>query len=276
MFKQKERLFFHSTFHSTVRTIEHWKGLNKSIIHITKEKTMLAEDLAQLRKRRRLAMEPDSEVSSCYSQKISTKANLKLRWTERISSSHLPSANFIYEVTFPELEALGFEAVPRSIYYSEDCDDYMECYTVKAVLPFYSNVIYPGDLLLRVNGQSLLRKSVNGEFIDPQKSNTCFENIALAGQPSTGFTSSSAFTSSALNTSSSSPTASAAITLRFMRNGSSSLNFSPSPAELNLFQVDKHIAAKYQVVKTVSGNENTVHWSVRLTFIDQQVNFNEL
>ena len=62
----------------------------------------------------------------------------------------------------------------------------------------------------------------------------------------------------------------------------------PSPAELNLFQVDKHIAAKYVVLKTVSvvssnnnnvvgeqvGNSssnNMVNWSVRLTFLDQQV-----
>lgn len=215
-----------------------------------------------------------------FTNKLSSKDNLKLRWVERITSSHLPSANFIFEVTFSDVEAMQFEIVARNINYSEDSDDFMECFAVSEVMPFFSNVIYPGDILLRVNGQSLLRKSVNGEFIDPQKSSSCLENIVTA-----------ATTSANANPPS-------GVTIRFMRTGSTSLNFTPSPAELNLFQVDKHIAAKFNVVKvqtpshhsgapkqqsapnapggsgapqTQKMQHDSQLWSVQLSFIDQQV-----
>ena len=210
-----------------------------------------------------------ASTTQCFSHKLSTKDNLKLRWVERITSAHLPSANFIFEVTFPDVDAMRFEAVTRSIYYSEDSDDFMECCAVNEVMPFFSNVIYPGDILLRVNGQSLLRKSVNGEFIDPQKSSSCFENIASAA------------------TAAANAVPSSGVTIRFMRSGSTSMNFTPSPAELNLFQVDKHIAAKFNVVK-VQHNALKQHatgltataaataqkpqqWSIQLSFLDQQV-----
>jgi len=227
-------------------------------------------DASTYERKRKFAGNVFTSPVSCFSCKLSTKDNLKLRWVERISSSHLPSANFIFEVTFPEVDAMRFEAVARSIFYSEDSDDFMECYIVKDVMPFFANVIYPGDILLRVNGQSLLRKSVNGEFIDPQKSSSCFENIASAAQTSAN------------------ATPSFGVTIRFMRTGSTSLNFTPSPAELNLFQVDKHIAAKFLVVKvvpppapiTLNAADGTVappappaapQWSIQLSYLDQQV-----
>lgn len=196
-----------------------------------------------------------------FTNKLSSKDNLKLRWVERITSSHLPSANFIFEVTFSDVEAMKFEIVARNINYSEDSDDFMECFAVSEVMPFFSNVIYPGDILLRVNGQSLLRKSVNGEFIDPQKSSSCLENIITAA------------------TTSANASPPSGVTIRFMRTGSTSLNFTPSPAELNLFQVDKHIAAKFNVVKvtpqgaphTLKAQNDSQLWSVQLSFIDQQV-----
>lgn len=221
-------------------------------------------DTATYERKRKFAGNVFASPVPCFSRKLSTKDNLKLRWMERISSSHLPSANFIFEVTFPEVDAMRFEAIARSIFYSEDSDDFMECYIVKEVMPFFANVIYPGDILLRVNGQSLLRKSVNGEFIDPQKSSSCFENIASAALTSAN------------------ATPSFGVTIRFMRTGSTSLNFTPSPAELNLFQVDKHIAAKFSVVKvtpTVAAGAATANattnapqqWSIQLSYLDQQV-----
>jgi hypothetical protein len=231
-------------------------------------------DTLSYERKRKFAGNVFTSPVPCFSSKLSTKDNLKLRWVERISSSHLPSANFIFEVTFPEVDAMRFEAVPRSIFYSEDSDDFMECYIVKDVMPFFANVIYPGDILLRVNGQSLLRKSVNGEFIDPQKSSSCFENIASAAQTSAN------------------ATPSFGVTIRFMRTGSTSLNFTPSPAELNLFQVDKHIAAKFSIVKVapvpvpitipsagVQGDNNNnkavvvtaPQWSIQLSYLDPQV-----
>jgi hypothetical protein len=218
--------------------------------------------------KRKHALGTAASPASCFSNKLSTKDNLKLRWTERITSSHLPSANFIFEVTFVDVDSMRFEAIARSIHYSEDTDDFMECYAVNDVMPFFSNVIYPGDILLRVNGQSLLRKSVNGEFIDPQKSSSCFENIATAAVAS----------SNAVPTS--------GVTIRFMRTGSTSMNFTPSPAELNLFQVDKHIAAKFNVIKVQPAKPVSAvpkppsdpapqaqqqQWSIQLSFLDQQV-----
>jgi hypothetical protein len=203
-----------------------------------------------------------------FSHKLSSKDDLKLRWVERITSSHLPSANFIFEVTFSDVGSMKFEMVARNINYSEDSDDFMECFAVSEVMPFFSNVIYPGDILLRVNGQSLLRKSVNGEFIDPQKSSSCIENIVAAA------------------TASANAVPPSGVTIRFMRTGSTSLNFTPSPAELNLFQVDKHIAAKFNVVRVqqpagTAAQKSTAAkrteegdgalWSVQLSFIDQQV-----
>lgn len=213
--------------------------------------------------------------NASFSKKISTKDNLRLRWLERLASAHLPSANFIFEITFPDVDSMRFEAIARSIHYAEDTTDFMECFVVRNVMPFFSNILYNGDILLRVNGQSLLRKSVNGEFIDPQKSSSCFENISTAAQASLASTPPSG------------------VTIRFMRSGSTSLNFTPSPAELNLFQVDKHIAAKLIVVKaaqpaaaSASANANGVNtstagsarsqqqqWSIQLSYLDPQVSF---
>jgi hypothetical protein len=159
--------------------------------------------------------EPDLWVCS---SKIATKANLKLRWAERISSSHLPAASFTYEVTFPSHGALGFEVRSRHIRQSEDSDSWVECFVVMRVLPFFSNLIYPGDILLRLNGQSLLRKAVGGRYVEGALA--CEEQLVAATAP---------------------------LVLRIVRPGTSSLNFMPSPVELNLFQSDKHIAAKFLV-----------------------------
>lgn len=209
--------------------------------------------------------------NASISRKISTKDNLKLRWLERLAAAHLPSANFIFEITFPDVDSMRFVAIPRSIHYAEDSDEFMECYVVQNVMPFFSNVLYSGDILLRVNGQSLLRKSLNGEFIDPQKSSSCFENIATAAQSSLAATPPSG------------------VTIRFMRSGSASLNFTPSPAELNLLQVDKHIAAKLLVSKvtspvitgagaggglktaTTGGEKQQQQWCIQLSYLDPQV-----
>jgi hypothetical protein len=243
------------------------------------------EDVVADRKRKSLR-----EVPSCYSNKMSTKGNLKLRWAERITSSNISSANFSYEITFSAAEALQFEAVSTSVYYSEDSDDFLECYAIKSVKPFFSNVIYSGDLLLRVNGQSLLRKSVNGEFMDAHK--TGFLEIIAAAAAPTAATSVSTVPAVASPAQIVLGDAATPITIRFLRAGSSSLNFNPSPVELNLFQVDKHIAARYQVIKQIPAlvgaaelnrdmndfqqsqiNDVSLvsHWSIQLTYLEQQV-----
>mmetsp|Transcript_9726 Transcript_9726/g.14658 ORF Transcript_9726/g.14658 Transcript_9726/m.14658 type:complete len:828 (+) Transcript_9726:64-2547(+) len=84
------------------------------------------------------------------------RASITRAWNKRIQSSYTPSSSFCYEITFPHQNSLGLNLKPRSIYYS--CGGgtkHMGALVVVDATSLLSTIVYPGDIILRINDMNL-------------------------------------------------------------------------------------------------------------------------
>lgn len=179
------------------------------------------------------------------------KSDVSRRWPERLVSSFYPTAAFAYEVTFMHQSSLGLQLRPLMLTYSvAGGKRTLGCCVVIDSSQSPSPLVLAGDILVSVNGQSL---------IGPQP---------LAGsdqresqrEVSGGFS----FDSSVKAISQ----ASAPRTIRFLRTAGLSTNQQLSPAEASLLVSDHHPVAKYTVEQSVlpGGTPHQV-----MIYLDNQV-----
>jgi hypothetical protein len=84
------------------------------------------------------------------------RSSLIRPWLTRITTSYTPTASFCFEITFPHQNALGLSLKPKSIFYSSaGTNKFMGALVVEESQALLSTVVYPGDLLLRINDTNL-------------------------------------------------------------------------------------------------------------------------
>lgn len=105
-------------------------------------------------------------------------AALNRPWHKRIISSYTPSASFSFEITFPHDKSLGLNLRPRCIRYpSGDGMRFMGALVVVEITSLLSSIVYPGDILLRINDQNLV------EFGDSYEFDKCTSAITTSPAP---------------------------------------------------------------------------------------------
>ena len=99
-------------------------------------------------------------------------------WYKRIVSAHTPSTSFCYEITFPHTNSLGLNLRPRCITYSSGGGQkYMGALVVVEITSLLSSIVYPGDILLCINGRSLV------DFGDSYEFDKCTSAITSSPAP---------------------------------------------------------------------------------------------
>lgn len=84
------------------------------------------------------------------------RSSLIRPWLTRVTTSYTPGTSFCYEITFPEQNPLGLSLKPKSIYYSSyGMNKYMGTLVVEESQTLLSTIVYPGDILLRINQTNL-------------------------------------------------------------------------------------------------------------------------
>jgi hypothetical protein len=98
-------------------------------------------------------------INSCHpliSEGAPPRSSLIRPWLTRVTTSYTPAASFCYEITFPHQNALGLSLKPKSIFYSSaGSNKFMGTLVVEESQALLSTVVYPGDILLRINDTNL-------------------------------------------------------------------------------------------------------------------------
>jgi hypothetical protein len=98
-------------------------------------------------------------INSCHpliSEGAPPRSSLIRPWLTRVTTSYTPTASFCYEITFPHQNALGLSLKPKSIFYSSaGSNKFMGTLVVEESQALLSTVVYPGDILLRINDTNL-------------------------------------------------------------------------------------------------------------------------
>jgi hypothetical protein len=84
------------------------------------------------------------------------RSSLIRPWLTRVTTSYTPTASFCFEITFPHQNALGLSLKPKSIFYSSaGTNKFIGTLVVEESQALLSTVVYPGDILLRINDTNL-------------------------------------------------------------------------------------------------------------------------
>lgn len=98
-------------------------------------------------------------LNSCHpltSEGAPPRSSLIRPWLTRVTTSYTPTASFCYEITFPHQNTLGLSLKPKSIFYSfAGSNKFMGTLVVEESQALLSTVVYPGDILLRINDTNL-------------------------------------------------------------------------------------------------------------------------
>ena len=86
------------------------------------------------------------------------RADVNRKWQDRVLSSYTPTASFTFELTFPkEYSSLGLQLRPHLLPFSiTSSHRALACCIVIDTTACPCNLVQPGDILLSVNGQSVL------------------------------------------------------------------------------------------------------------------------
>lgn len=156
------------------------------------------------------------------------KIDISRRWMDRVSSSFALSAAFTYEVTFPTQQSLGINLKVHGISYSAGSGGRILgcCIVVETINTKIASIILPGDILLKVNGASLLGSPKEGFDFDKVT-----QLISTAPSPRT---------------------------IKILRPAGISPNFCISPAEIFLLHAEDKCTARFTVPDTATvGAGNT-------------------
>ncbi len=101
-------------------------------------------------------------------------AEVSRPWSKRIFGSQVLAANFTFDITFPHQNSLGLNLKPHFITASQFCGNNMHfgALVVFDVTSFLSQLVFPGDLLIRVNDVNLCGPSDSFDFDAATKSIT--------------------------------------------------------------------------------------------------------
>lgn len=102
---------------------------------------------------------------------LPNRPDYNLRWTERIGSYYLPNTSIIFDLAYPHPFPVdyGFSLNWQYLQYSKSTFDrtILYCVVKDVKLNLLSSVIYPGDIILKVNETQLTYKP--GDELDPKK-----------------------------------------------------------------------------------------------------------
>lgn len=155
---------------------------------------------------------------------VPNKVDVNRIWSDRVESCYHASSTFAYEVTVPHQKSLGLNLKPHTLSCSIGAGTKRKLgcvIVVDAAQPLFP-IVYPGDILLRVNDVSLIT-APDQEF--------SFETTAKAITSAT-----------------------APRTLRFMRPAGLASNMYPSAVEVLLLSTESNVIAKFtaQEVEEIS------------------------
>ncbi len=167
-----------------------------------------------------------------YPSNVPTKPDTNLRWIERIGTFYQPHASFIYEIIYQyTYKEPGFEYQWQYLPYAGHClNRWMLYCVVSAVTPSFSNVVSVGDIVVKMNDESLLYKP--GDKVEfPGLGTKLHDSLKSLKNP---------------------------ITLRFFRISGHTNNTLPSPAELGAVTFDKGTMHRFLVKVNIRGETSTV------------------
>jgi hypothetical protein len=167
-----------------------------------------------------------------FPMNVPTKPDTNLRWIERIGTFYQPHASFVYEIIYQyTYKEPGFEYQWQYLPYSgHSLNRWMMYCVVSAVSPSFSNVVSIGDIVVKMNDESLLYKP--GDKVDLKTIGTkLHDSLKTLKNP---------------------------ITLRFFRTSGHTNNTLPSPAELNAVTMDKGNMHRFLVKVNIRGDVSTV------------------
>ena len=89
---------------------------------------------------------------------VAGKTDVNRKWQDRVGSAYMPTAAFTFDVTFPPtFTSLGLQLRPHLIPFSlTGGHRALSCCVVLDAQMCPTSVVWPGDLLLSVNGTSLI------------------------------------------------------------------------------------------------------------------------
>jgi hypothetical protein len=181
--------------------------------------------------------------SNCVPKKLA----MVPRWTEKVFCSYIPSVSFSYEVTFPSPIIKYIKLKIQQLLGSN-----LHYCAITEVKTFLTEVLQPGDILLKINDSPLLSERYGSGVFDNTTVSNLLTNCSLP------------------------------CTLRIMRTGGTSTNFKPSSSEIILLESDKNCSAKFVVniptknkeaSSDVAASKDLLSTapSIELRYLDQQV-----